>query len=307
MGSFETESCVSWLFHIVHVTIQYKEEKMKYSLRIFGIPLRKNKEENEKKRKTKSEHRKRKVKKQKRLPKERTDKNERASKKELLERTIEKENHEEDFVTSECLKEDRIEPLKTESVRDGSTLKSKNMIVSRVNSTVNKKEERSLFFFRAVKKLKHIIRSIREKIRRIPIVLFQWKVKVRNLNHKKKQIFSFIKAKETKNSFRKLKKRLFEILKYVAPKQMHGYVRFGTGDPCNTGQILGAISIARAYWNTQVSIYPVFEEKIFETDLKAHGRMRVIRFLWIGGILYFDKEIKKSIADIKQIKEELNG
>lgn len=305
VGSVETESYVSWFLHIVHIRIQYKEKKMLYCFRIFGIPLRKNKEEKEKPlEKQKRKKQKRNSKKQEKyVLEEKKDLQERASKKKI------KKSEAQNIEPSNAVQEDsKLDGQKESRQEDTSEIHKETGETVEFPKIASKKK---LFRIHPIKKMKQLYQKIRDgigkKVNGIKLFWFKWKRSIKSLIQKKNRMIAFLKEEGTKSSFGKIKKRLFEVLRYVLPRKMRGYIRYGTGDPCQTGQLLGAISIARTFWKTKVSIYPVFEEKIFETDLEAHGRIRVIRFVWIGGSLYFDKEIKKFIADIKQLKEELNG
>lgn len=268
----EADSYISWLLHIVHISIQYQEEKMKYCLRIFGVPVRKNKEQNDKKTGNSKQKKKRSVKNVKQKKTAQSHEQEKRTKVEM---------------TKKCI--------------------TSSKTVSERRETKEKEKHKDKKGFHPIQKVKTLIRTIRDKVHQIPLIWIKIKNNIKKLNQKKKKVLAFIKDDGTKSTIKKFTKRMFEILKYIAPRKLRGYIRYGTGDPCNTGQILGIISILRAYFKTKVSIYPVFEEKTIEADLTAHGRMRVFRFLRVGGSLYFDKEVKKFIADGKQLKEELNG
>ena len=296
----EADSYISWLLHIVHISIQYQEKKMKYCLRIFGVPVRKNKEENDEKIGKSKQKKKRSVENTK-------------------QKKTTKSHVQEEQAKVEITKKAQIEPLENktkqktqEKTNEKTNEKTKQCITS--SKAVSEKREmketekhKKKKRFHPIQKFKSLIRAIREKIHQSPLILIEIKNRIIKLNQKKKKVLVFIKDEGTKSTIKQFTKRTFEILKYIAPRKLRGYIRYGTGDPCNTGQILGIISILRAYFKTKISIYPVFEEKTIEADLTAHGRMRVFRFLRVGGSLYFDKEVKKFIADGKQLKEELNG
>lgn len=285
----EADSYISWLLHIVHISIQYQEKKMKYCLRIFGVPVRKNKEQNDRKtekskqKKTKQNHVQEKRTKAFLTKKAQNEPLEKKNQEKTNEKTIEKTNEK----AKKCI--------------------TSSKTVSEKRETKGKEKHKDKKGFHPIQKCKTLIRDILEKVHQIPLIWIKIKNKIKKLNWKKKKLLAFIKDEGTKSTIKKFTKRTFEILKYIAPRKLRGYIRYGTGDPCNTGQILGIISILRARFKTKISIYPVFEEKTIEADLTAHGRMRVFRFLKVGGSLYFDKEVKKFIADGKQLKEELNG
>ncbi|SET00689.1 DUF2953 domain-containing protein [[Clostridium] polysaccharolyticum] len=275
-GKTNVDLCVSWLFHLVHITIQYKEKKTKYCLRIFGLPVRKNKEENENQKVSQA----RKKKKQKKRNKSKTKTN-------MLMQRDSKQQSQKRNVKSGAKEEKHI---------------AKEESAAKAEKSVAKEEE--LNFFR---KVKDWLKKAEKMLLQIPETWTKIKNKISGIMKKKDKILEFLKDEGNRNSVKKLKKRSFEVLRYIGPRKLNGYVRFGTGDPSSTGKILGIISILRAYVKMNVSVYPDFEEKRIEADITAQGRMRVIRFIRVGGSLYFDKEVKKFFADGKQLKEELNG
>lgn len=255
-GGVNVKARVSWLFYIVHLSILYEQKKYKYCLRIFGIPIKQNRDE----------------------------KKETATKRRKNEKGPE------------------AKQVKTEK---SDTIEDKLQTTEKIEDVFDKpKKKRTFHPFQVLKKM---WQSVRMKLINIPKLWKNFFSKLKKLADKKNKLFALLKDEGTKSSLRKIKKTLFGLIRYISPRTLKGYIRFGTDDPCQTGQILGGISILQAYLNLKVRFYPDFEKKVFEADLKAHGRMRVIRFLFDGGKLYFDKEIKKFIADVKQLKEDLNG
>lgn len=294
--SVETDSYISWLLHIVHISIQYHEKQMKYCLRIFGIPVRKNKKENDKKAGKN---------KQRRKPSEKSAKQKKHTQSHVEKKQAKAETAKRTQSDAKANKTEQKTKEKANEKAKKSTASNKTVCEKRGTKYTEKGKDKK--GFHPIQKIKSLIHVIREKVHHIPLICIKIKNRIIKLNQKKKKVLAFVKDEGTRSTIKKFIKRTFEILKYIAPTKLRGYIRYGTGDPCQTGQILGIISILRAYFNTKISIYPVFEEKIIEADLTAHGRMRVFRFLRVGGSLYFDKEVKKFIADGKQLKEELNG
>ncbi|MCR5154875.1 MAG: DUF2953 domain-containing protein, partial [Lachnospiraceae bacterium] len=62
-------------------------------------------------------------------------------------------------------------------------------------------------------------------------------------------------------------KKVGRLLKYLLPRKIKGYVRFGTGDPATTGKILGAVSAVYAKTGPVFKLEPEFDKKIFECDI----------------------------------------
>ena len=98
------------------------------------------------------------------------------------------------------------------------------------------------------------------------------------------------------------KKRVIKVVKHILPRKLRGSIRFGTGDPCSTGKILGAAAMMYPIYGGHISVEPVFEEKALEFDLYLRGRIRVITVLvpalrtyWSRDFRYVRKKIKKAV------------
>ena len=97
------------------------------------------------------------------------------------------------------------------------------------------------------------------------------------------------------------------LLKHVLPGKISGYVRFGTGDPCTTGQILGLLAAFYGYYGRTMTIQPDFLEKCLETEVKIKGRIRIFTLLMVLLGLWFDKKFKLLIANFKKLKAEISA
>lgn len=97
------------------------------------------------------------------------------------------------------------------------------------------------------------------------------------------------------------------LLKHVLPGKISGYVRFGTGDPCSTGQILGLLAAFYGYYGRTLTIQPEFLEKCLETEVKIKGRVRIFTLLTVLLGLWFDKKFKLLIANFKKLKAEISA
>ena len=111
-------------------------------------------------------------------------------------------------------------------------------------------------------------------------------------------IISFIRDYENKSGLRKIRKELAGLIKYLMPRSIKGKIIFGTGDPCTTGWILGAISMFPVAYTEGVTILPDFEEKVFEVDGYVKGKIRIFYFLGLFLRGYMDEDIKTIIRKV---------
>ena len=130
---------------------------------------------------------------------------------------------------------------------------------------------------------------------------------------KRKKSFSFgrlssiiglVKDNNNRLVIRRLWREIKRLIRYLLPTKVYGTVTFGTGDPCSTGLLLGGISMIPAVYQDGVEIIPDFEEKHFEAEGFAKGRIRVIYFLRLILRLYQDRELKRLWKQINNVKKE---
>lgn len=288
VGDVYAKVRVHWLLHILHLTVVYEEKKTKLKLRIFGIPFKQNKGKKERKA----------AKKSKKLRKQTVSREETKADANL---ETKKQNKTERIENTEKLEKKQLETSIKEDNNVGQTSKASDEKIDKKQLTKKVKSSQKIH---PIKKVKEIFVRIKQVISSIPQKWSNLKESIRKFLRKKDQILDFIRSEETKYTLKKGKDNLFELIRYIGPRKLKGYIKFGTGDPCQTGQILAGASILYAYFNPKFSLYPDFEEKKLEADLEARGRLRMIRFVRIFARFYFDKQIKQCIADFKQLKEE---
>lgn len=141
-------------------------------------------------------------------------------------------------------------------------------------------------------------RQMREKFRKIKEIIIE-------LLHKKDRILEFLREEHNKSGIKKIFISIRRVLKHIAPKKIQGVVHFGTGDPCSTGQALGAIATCYGFYGDKISIIPNFEDEVLDGELFLKGRIRLVTLLIIAIKLVLDDNFKRLIKNAKQLKEEL--
>ncbi|MGN1206615.1 MAG: hypothetical protein ACI4SQ_06475 [Eubacterium sp.] len=108
-------------------------------------------------------------------------------------------------------------------------------------------------------------------------------------------IITFIKNPANKRGFGTVKKEIFSLLRYVSPDEVKGKIVFGTGDPCTTGWLLGAVSMLPVAYTEGLHICPAFEEKQFQADGYVKGKARLIYVVRLVIRGYLNPDIKRWI------------
>ncbi|WP_343209551.1 DUF2953 domain-containing protein [Anaerolentibacter hominis] len=137
-------------------------------------------------------------------------------------------------------------------------------------------------------RIKEFFRGILDKIRSI-------KKKFRQIKRQAVRIKEFLQEEDTKESLRLLFGSAKGMFKHILPRKVKGWIRFGTGDPCRTGQILGLLGMGISLLPKDLTIRPDFTEAVLEGNVKLSGRIVPVIFLITGLKLLLKKEVRRTI------------
>lgn len=163
-----------------------------------------------------------------------------------------------------------LEKVKTETEKESLWTKFKKVIkkISGIPSAIG------AFF-------KKIYLTIRKMCGRIK----HWKKFLTNESFKEALRFVFQKSRS--------------LIKYIRPRKVKGSLKFGFDDPALTGQALAGISLLYPVYKKDLSITPVFDDKVLELDIFLKGRFAGWFFMKLGWQIYRNKHIKTTIHDFK--------
>ena len=96
-------------------------------------------------------------------------------------------------------------------------------------------------------------------------------------------------------------KQLLYLLRHTKPRKLEGYLRFGFEDPSATGYAMAVYGISCSIWRPRLSVEPDFEKQILDCHVRIKGKIRVWHFLKAALVLFFSKDIRRAIKDIKEL------
>lgn len=117
-------------------------------------------------------------------------------------------------------------------------------------------------------------------------------------------IIRFIRDVENRKAFRKIKKELYLLVRYLAPRKVKGQFVIGTGDPATTGLLFGGISLLPFVYREGVHISPDFENKVFQAEGYMKGRIRVLYLIRLAIRIYRDEELRMLWKNVNQVKKK---
>lgn len=245
-----------WIFHILSVQVDF-EEKIKTTIRLFGISVRSLK---------------RKKKSRSRTTEASEDYQEEdgfsAGPEEfgegssLSEPSWEEENDEETVLGAQEL---------------GTSQKSKadSSISSRIKGA----------FYRFLRMLKNI-----------PDLIWQIENRLKAAWQKKEKITTWIRNEENQASVKLVLAQLKKLLRHILPRRGQAKITFGFGeDPYLTGRVLAGLSPFYALYAEHIELYPEFDRKVLEIEGRCRGRIRIGFVLGYAVRLLFNKNIRKIV------------
>lgn len=294
--TIQVKARVSWLLRIVSLRFRYysEEETYWYCLRIFGFtlidsnrPTKVKKEKKVKVKKAKSDKRKNKKTKKVIASDKIIDIDDQIDSKD---KTIEDNDIVYDEIQED--KKDIIKPLQNEHTN----------IVRNIEEA---EEEKEGFFFRITKPIKTIFQRIKDIFIKIREGLHSIRNIFSNITAKIHLIKEFLEIEDNRKGIGRVYAGLKKTLKHILPYKVKGVVRIGLDDPCSTGYLLGALSMAYPIYADKIQIIPDFQEEVLEGQVDAKGRIRAFTLLIIGIKLILNDNFKTLLKNVKDLKEEL--
>ncbi len=104
-----------------------------------------------------------------------------------------------------------------------------------------------------------------------------------------------------KRAFEVTKKQILRVLKMILPKKCRINIRIGLPDPITTADIFAAYGILYPILVGKVYMTPEFEKSVIEGKVHIRGKIRVFTIVWAAAVLFFNKDVKKTIKRFQKI------
>ena len=176
----------------------------------------------------------------------------------------------------------------SEENKAGKNLKSK-----KAKKQKSKKTKKKLNIFAKIEEIKEKIEA-------------KWtafKETFLSLNNKKEAVLKFINAEGTADGIFYLLTQSKILIKMILPKEIKGWLRFGTGDVYTEGQYLTYLCFVYPLYAGKFDIIPEWEEEVIEVDATFSGKIRMFAMLLIGLKLLFSKKVKALLRNFNRCKK----
>ncbi len=298
---------VSWLLHLVGVTVNYAESILHIRIRVLWITLYDNQNPKVKRSKKKNPR----ATKQSRKKTENKNPIRKSVKSSTNEETAEanrrietkKEVLQEEIKPSGKPPEPMIREETLEKVlQDEPGFSQVTSFFGKIKEKIDKIRSRLISIWSKIIGIKQKIVAL---FRGIKARIIKWGKAISNIKQKIDLIHDFIKDEVNREGFGVIFVRFKRLLKHIMPTKLQSRIVFGTGDPCSTGQALAVMSIIYSFYGDKVSIIPDFENKVLKGKHDARGRIRLATLLVIVIKLLLDKRFQKLKDNFLILKEAL--
>lgn len=307
---FNLDGVISWLLHILHARIIYRDGKPHICIRIFGFILYDN---------LRIRVPKKRIKRHKRLRKKRRTKDGMKIKSVELRKTESdpdqfrrmQETEDQEIKVSQEVNDNKETIISHEGNENNANLSRKGIRLSETNEVHGADEdseyerEKQYFFEKLANRIRKIKNKILDFFRKMKESILRWFEKLVNFRKYSHLIIDFIRNEVNKEGFRYTFYSMKKLLKHILPTTLRSTLIFGTGDPSSTGQVLGVMGIFYSFYGDKVSITPDFENERLEGKHFARGRIRLITILIIVIKLMVDKRFKELRRNFTILKEAL--
>ncbi len=140
--------------------------------------------------------------------------------------------------------------------------------------------------------LSRIREWIRRFIGRLTAFFRNIKASAASVQKRYRSFRSIITDEKNRKTFRLVKKQSGALIRHILPRRLKGWIRFGFEDPYYTGKVLTIISPFYGLYGKNISIEPVFDEKVLTGELCFSGRIRLSKLLWCIFRVVMDKNFR---------------
>ena len=193
-------------------------------------------------------------------------------------------------------------------IEDGTQIDRKQEVCGQVNEEnkagkkAKRKKEKKQKSKKTKKKL-NIFAKIEEIKEKIDAKWTAFKEDFLSLNNKKEAVLKFINAEGTADGIFYLLTQSKILIKMILPKEIKGWLRFGTGDVYTEGQYLTYLCFVYPLYAGKFDILPEWDEEVIEVDASFSGKIRMFAMLLIGLKLLFSKKVKALLRNFNRCKK----
>ncbi len=283
-----------WLFHVVDIRLWYRREGFSWRMRILGVLVFGRKEGKPEQKKGKRKRRPGKASKRK-------------QKKEQRKRSIGQQSGKKPGMQNEGAEEEKKHRMQGEGgegkePEQESPDPDSGCQGAGMQGSLGVPEEEQGRKLPVVKRMQQRFASVQKRVHEARQKLSGLAERIRELKKHPANIKKMLSEETNKEALRFALGQFWYLCKHYSPAKAWGNVGFSTGDPAQTGLLLGAASILPFWAKYKIDLAPDFVADSFyvKGTLCMKGHMRAFHLLRAGFRLIREKSIRKIIAKGKK-------
>ncbi len=257
---------IHWLLHAAAVRISYAAEGLQWTLRVFGIPVKRSRGKQD-------------------GASDEDKPPEEAPETAASETEEEKEKTPEDAPAAESATKPPAPQTAAESVAEPEQAQTEN------GEPEETEKPKGSFLSRIREKLRGLWETAR--------CLYELFIRKKNL------LRDYLTKKSVKQALGTLWEATKWLLLHIAPRTLSGSVVFGSQDPAATGQAAAVAGALYPLYGEKFSFVPDFDEPGLRGNLDCAGRIRLFGILVWAVRLYRDRNLRNVIQEAQQVKEQM--
>ncbi len=154
---------------------------------------------------------------------------------------------------------------------------------------------------RFIDDIKNIFNKISEFIQAPQNVYTKIKCTISSICAKIEMIRNTLNNDIFKRAFEITKKQLLRVLKRIVPHKCRINILLGIDDPVATADVFAAYGFLYPVLVNKVYLQPDFERSVIAGSVNIKGKIRLVTILWAAAVLYFNKDVRKTVRRFKKI------
>lgn len=118
-------------------------------------------------------------------------------------------------------------------------------------------------------------------------------------------IKEFLQDERNRESIKFVRDMIKLLYKKIKPKKSDMYIRYGTGDPASTGQLLGIVAATNGLHQDVIKVVPDFNEKVLEIHMYFKGKIKIFDLVVMYYKIFRDKKYIRLQRRVNRLKEEI--
>ena len=149
--------------------------------------------------------------------------------------------------------------------------------------------------------------KINELVETVKAACISIKAAVTDKTDKARALYALYKEKQYQPALNMVKNRLLRLLRELKPRRGYGKIRYGSGDPYSTAQVMQIAVLLYPIYEDRIEVIPDFDSVSEAAELDLKGRLRLFIPAEAALRIFFNKKLRKLYHKARVILELEEG